>query len=267
MSAKAIIQSTLERYGLGTLAEWAWNQHLGGNSIEEIMLQMRQTKEYKARFPAMETLGKEGRAISEEEYMQYEQTIRQLVSAHGLPMNIYGQSDYIAELLIGDISAAEAQQRMQLAESASLTAPAEFREEAARLYGITPAQWASIWLETDRTLPELERTFTAAAIAGEATIRDLGQLSRQMAERVANAGVTPEQAREGLAAASRELGSRLPGEAESALGTDALVGGALGLGAERTALERRRRQRIATFAGGGGFAGTQRGTTVGSATR
>lgn len=267
MSARGIIEGTLARYGLGSLAEWAWNKYLQGDSVEEIMLEMRTTKTYKSRFPAMEQLASEGRAISEEEYMQYEQTIRQLTSAHGLPTNIYGSSSYIAELLINDISAAEAQQRMQLAESASLTAPAEFREEAARLYGISPAQWASVWLETDRTLPELERMYTASAIAGEATIRDLGQLSRQMAERVAGAGVTPEQAREGLATASRELGSRLPGEAETGLGADTLVAGALGLGAERTALERRRRQRIASFAGGGGFATTQGGTTVGTANR
>lgn len=267
MSAKGIIEETLARYGLSSLASWAWNQYIAGNSIEEIMLAMRQQPDYKARFPAMEQLAKEGRAISEEAYVQYEQTIRSLVSAHGLPMNIYGARNYVADLLVNDVSASEAQSRMQLAQAASFTAPPEYREQAARLFGITPAMWTSLWLETDRTLPELERMYTASAIAGEATVRNLGDLSRSMAERLANAGITQEQARQGLQNASRELAGRLPGEVESALGTDTAVGGALGLGAERTQLERRRRQRIAAFAGGGGFATTQRGTSIGTANR
>jgi hypothetical protein len=267
VSAKAIIEGTLARYGLSALAKWAWDRHLAGDSIEEIMLEMRTTSTYKARFPAMEELSKSGRALSEEEYMQYESTIRELVSAHGLPMNIYGERAYIAELLLNDVSPAEAQGRMQLAESASLTAPAEFREEAARLYGIGPSQWASIWLETDRTLPELERMYAASAIAGEATIADLGELSRQMAERIAGAGITPDQARQGLANVSRELAARLPGEAESALGADTVAAGALGVGAATAALRRRRRQRIAEFAGGGGFAANTRGTSVGTSNR
>lgn len=263
-SARGIIEATLGRYGLQGLADWAWDRWQDGQSMEQIMLDMRQTKTYKNRFPAMEQLGKEGRAITEEAYMQYENTIRQLTSQFGLPTSIYGARDYVAELLVNDVSPAEAQSRMQLASAASLTAPEEYRQAAADLFGVTPAQWTSLWLETERTLPELERLFAAASIAGEATIHDLGQLSSAMAERLAESGVSAEDARRAFGGGLGQLTARLPGEATPGLGVDTVAAGALGID-QTEQLERRRRQRIAQFAGGGGFATTQEGATgVGS---
>lgn len=269
MSARGIIEATLSRYGLGSLADWAWTRYTDGQSMEQIMLDMRTTATYKARFPAMEQLASDGRAITEEAYMQYEATIRQLTSQFGLPTNIYGSRDYVAELLTNDVSPAEAQSRMQLASAASLTAPEEYRQQAAQLFGVTGAQWTSLWLETERTLPELERLFTASAIAGEATISDLGQLTSAMAERLAEAGVQPQQAREAFTGLGGQLTAQLPGERGQALSTDVAAAGALGIGGTETeALERKRRQRIAQFAGGGGFAAGQSGATgVGSTTR
>lgn len=250
-SAQAIIRSTLDRYGLGALASWAWSQFQAGTSFEEIMLEMRSRPEYKNRFLGMETMAKEGRAISEEAWISYENTIRNLVSQYGLPMELYGTREYISDLLVKNISAVEAQSRMQLAAAASTTAPPEYRMAAQRLYGLTPGQFTSIWLETDRTLPVLEKQFAAASIAGEVTIANLGELSQTMAERLVEGGISREQARQGLTRASGQLGVRLPGETEAGLGTDTLTAGAIGFGREREAFERRVRQRIATFRGGG----------------
>lgn len=266
-SAKGLIESTLARYGLRSLARWAWRKYLRGDSVEEIMLELRQTRAYKTRFPAMEELSRRGRALSEEEYIDYERNVRNLARQHGLPLNRFGNRQYISDLLLADISIAEAQSRMQLAQAASTTAPREYREQASRLYGLRGGDWTSMWLETDKTLPELEKQFAALSIAGEATIADLGQLSRAQAERMVEAGITREQARQGFATVSRELAQRLPGEVESALGRSRVAGGAVGLGGADE-LERRRRQRISRFAGGGGAVLTQEGATgLGSASR
>lgn len=236
-SARGIIEATLARYGLGSLADWAWDRWQDGQSMEQIMLEMRTTTAYKNRFPAMEQLAQEGRAITEEAYMEYESTIRQLTSQFGLPTSIYGARDYISELLISDVSPSEAQSRMQLASAASLTAPPEYREAAADLFGITQSQWTSLWLETERTLPELERLFAASAIAGEATIADLGQLSSAMAERIADAGISREQARQAFTEVAGSLTARLPGESQQALGANTVAAGSVGLRQpDRTAL-------------------------------
>jgi hypothetical protein len=220
---------------------------------------MRGTTQYKTRFPALEQLGKEGRAISEESYIEYERGLAQLVMRFGLPSSIYTTRSYVADLLVKNISLSEAQSRMELAQAAAVTSPPEYRTAAARLFGVTPGQWTSMWLETDRTLPVLEKQFAQASIAGEVTIANLGDLSGAMAQRLVEAGITREQARQGLTRASGELAARLPGEVESGLGTDVTAAGAIGFGQEREAFERRVRQRIAAFAGAGSYVTTQEG--------
>lgn len=267
-SAQGIIRGTLDRYGLGTLANWAWTRYQAGDSFEEILLEMRNTAEYKARFPAMEQLGREGRAVSEEAYISYEQGLLNLVNRFGLPAQLYSTREYVADLLTKGISLSEAESRMELAQAAAVTSPREYAEAAARMFGITPGQWTSIWLETDRTLPVLEKQFAQATVAGEAAIRNLGELSTVMSQRLVEAGISREQARQGFARASRESTVRLPGEVEAGLGVDVVAAGALGLGAEAEAFSRLMRQRVASFAssgsvvttgeGAGGLGSTQR---------
>jgi hypothetical protein len=266
-SAQGIIRGFLENYGLGTLANWAWAQYQLGNSIEEIMLELRSRPEYKARFPAMEQLAKEGRAISEESYLSYETGLRNLVNQFGMSQQLYSSRDYVARLLISDVSLAEAQSRMQLAQAASVTAPTEYRAALNRLYGVTAGQLTSYWLDPDRTLPQLETQFAAATVAGEATMASLGELSAAMSQRLVEAGVGREQARAGFARASYQLGVRLPGETEAGLGADRLAAGVLGVGPEAEQFQRLVRQRLAAFAGGGGVITTQEGAALGSTRR
>ena len=95
----------------------------------------------------------------------------------------------------------------------------------------------------------------------------LGEVGREVSERMVEAGISREQARQGLSRASYELGQRLPGEAEAGLGTETLVAGALGVGQAREDFERRVRQRVAAFAAGGGTVVTQGGTGLGSTRR
>jgi hypothetical protein len=267
-SAQGLIRTTLDRYGLGSLANWAWTRYQLGDSIEEILLEMRSTTEYKTRFPAMDQLSREGNAISEEAYVSYEQGLANLVTRFGLPSQVYTTREYVADLLTKRISLSEAQSRMELAVAASTTSPREYSEAAARMFGITPGQWTSIWLETDRTLPVLEKQFAQASVAGEATIRNLGDLSTQMSQRLVEAGINREQARQGFARATRETTVKLPGEAESGLGVDVVAAGVLGLGEEAQRFTRLMRQRVASFAssgsvvttgeGAGGLGSTQR---------
>src|SRR5439155_190652 len=82
-SAKAAIQSALDAYGLGSLATFAWNEYLAGKPVEQIMLDIRATPDYQARFPAMATLAKQGRAITESQYVDYERNAYSLAQAVG----------------------------------------------------------------------------------------------------------------------------------------------------------------------------------------
>src|SRR5436190_23924038 len=53
-SAKAILTNALGQLGLQGLADWAWAKYQAGESFDQIYLEMRQTPEYKPRFPYME---------------------------------------------------------------------------------------------------------------------------------------------------------------------------------------------------------------------
>lgn len=263
-SARGLIMDYLGRYGLGDLGDWAWKKYLNGDSIEEIMVEMRNTDIYKNRFPAMETLAKEGRAITEQEYISYEQGLRNLVVQYGVPLNLYTSRDYVAELLTKGVALTEVNRRMQLGQAASTTTPIEYMQEASRLYGVTPGQWASMWMETDRTLPELEKQFAAASIAGEVTMASIGDLSRTMAERLVEAGITTEQARQGVTRVTGEFSRTLPGESTN-LSTDQLVAGALGVGGDATKqFDNRFKRRLSQFMGGGGVYTTEQGVGLGS---
>src|SRR5262245_5462889 len=96
-SAKQLITNFLTNYGLGSLYTWAWNKYLAGESVAQIMLELRDTKEYKQRFPAMATLAKDGRAITEQDYINYEQGVRSLLQQYGIAPEMYSSRADIAD--------------------------------------------------------------------------------------------------------------------------------------------------------------------------
>ena len=104
-SARAVLQAALDQYGLGSLAEWAWNRYLETGSTDQVFLELRQQSAYRQRFPAMEALSRSGRAISEASYIEYERTVTQTLHQYGIPRGMYDTPDAIANLLVNDVSA------------------------------------------------------------------------------------------------------------------------------------------------------------------
>jgi hypothetical protein len=268
-SARAVLRKQMEEFGLGTLADWAWQRYLelGEGSEDQIMLEMRQRPEYKQRFPAMDQLSKEGRAIPEAEYIAYEKDVREIVQAYGLPAGVWDSAEAIAKGIVNNVSASEVKSRADIAAASQYTAPPEVRSALQQMYGLSGGDLTAYWLNPDNALPVLEKQYAAARIGAEATMRGLGQVSTGTAERMVEAGITAEQARQGLSSTSRELAVALPGE-DNALGVDNVALGAVGVGEAGEALRRRRNLRGAVFAQGGGFAAGAEGVSgLGSSSR
>jgi len=137
-SAKAIIDKALGDYGLSTLSTWAWQKWQAGESIDQIMLELRSTPEYGQRFPAMKTLGDRGQAISEAQYINYEQSATSIFKAAGLPANFYDQPDDFANFLTNNVALPELQSRVQAYQSAAFSAPQEVRDALQSMYGVSP---------------------------------------------------------------------------------------------------------------------------------
>ncbi len=259
-SAKGILNTALAQYGLTSLSDWAWGQYTGGASTDQILLQMRQQPQYKTRFPAMETLAQRGQAITEAQYVNYEQSIAQQVHAAGLPAGYYNNSEDIAQLLENNVSVAEFSTRLQKGYVAVSQAPPEVRAAFARYYGPgSDGALASYFLYPTKAEPLLEKQVAAGAIGGEAAQFGLN-VSQGLAEKGASLNQSDYFTRSALSALPKGITQNTLGEQMSgtSLTDDQAAGAALGL-ATKYELEQRSKARAAQSQGSGNAAATQAG--------
>lgn len=182
-----------------SLLVWAYDRYkeLGADEMaaNRVAEEMKQRPEFKARFPAFEELAKRGEAISVEEYLEYEQRVRESMKFYGVDQREFGSDRKIADMLISRVSADEAQARLELAAYGAYTAPAEVKAAMSSMYGITEGDLVSFWLEPDEALPVLRRKFGASQVAGALVEQGFGA-DRTFAEEVTDRGYTYTQARE-----------------------------------------------------------------------
>ena len=161
-SAFKVLEDTFNSYGLGSLVPVVKNFMEQGLSDDEAIIQLRQTPEYKQRF-----LGNEGRrakglyAYSESEYLQAEQTYRDLLAQSGL--ETLATADTFSKLIGGAVSPAETQDRIQNVFTKIDNADAQLREQIGGYltgYGISD--------------PNIQRTQLASALLmGGTSAQDL----------------------------------------------------------------------------------------------
>lgn len=260
-SAKAFLNSYLSQYGLSSLGDWAWQKYLNGEPIDQIMLEMRQTPEYKARFPYMDELSQKGRAITEQQAIDQERTFAQVFRVAGLNPDQY--KDLINKDIGGEVSPSEMQARLQMYTQTVYQSDPEVRAQLKFLYGIGDNDILAYALDPNKLLPVLQNKFAAAQEASAGVLTGWGQLSSQEAEHLAMLGISPDQARQGFSALGMEseLFNPLPGELDRTT-----ISRAQQLNAQfegnidaQKAIQRKQSERIAQFQGGGSFATTNKG--------
>jgi len=162
VSAYKVLEDTFNSYGLGSLAANVRTFMQQGLSEDEAVIQLRQTPEYKQRF-----LGNEGRrgkglyAYSESEYLQAEQTYRDILAQSGL--ETLASADTFSKLIGGAVSPAETQARVQDVFSKIDNADPQLRQQLGNYltgYGIGD--------------PNIQRTQLASALLmGGTSAQDL----------------------------------------------------------------------------------------------
>lgn len=259
--AYARLQAVLDEYGLGSLAATVQQWLVQGLSESEIVQQMRDTNEFKTRFPAIEERRKKGlAAISPGEYVAYERQARQMMRAAGIPEGFYDGNDDFQTFLVNDLSLAELGGRVTLAANAAFKMPKEDLDALAQ-WGMGPGELTAFWLNPDKAQPLLERKYAAAQLAGVSTRTGWGSLNEQRATDLATMGVTAAQAEQGFGAlaGSRELFQSLD-RTEDTIGEDEQLAATFGGNSDvQRRFEQRRRKRQATFESGGSFASGQGG--------
>lgn len=270
-SARAQLANTLGHYGLASLADFAWQEYLKNIPIDQIMLDVRQTPEYKHRFPAMDNLSQAGHAMNETQYINYEDSVKQIMQAAGLPSGFYDQPDDFTQFLTNNVSATEVQSRVDIAKQAVYNSDPATLQALHDYYGLNTGgnpigDATAYFLDPERALPAIQKRMISAQEAGAAARAGYQGLTQSQAENLATLGVDPGQAQKqfGTLASLEPFFSNIPGEAGEVPTQEQGLQAMFGDNAEaQTAITNAQARRKAQFGGGGGFDQSQKGGLTG----
>lgn len=266
---KAALDQMLDEYGLGSLKNWAWDQIKSGVSELRIIQNLRETAEYKARFPGMEARGGAGLPqMSESDYLAYERSVREIMRRQAMPPGFYDDPNDFAALVAADLSPDEVQSRVNEGYGRVMQAPIEVRQAFAEMYGADgDAALAATFIDPDKAEQALLKQARAAEAKGWGGLFGV-DFSQGESETLAGINLETGQLRQGLgelSAIDALFDESITETADFRAGTEGIeaVFNTGGEGANE--LERRRRTRIAAVKGGGGGNITQQGIGVGAA--
>jgi hypothetical protein len=268
-SATAAVQAQLDAYGLGTLAPSVWRQWLDGVPVEQIVAGLRDTSEYKARFPGLDKMRKEGRGITERDWVNYEQTVRGIYRANGLPEAFYDSPSDFAELIDKGVDARELETRIGAAQDIVVRLPQSVRD-AAVAEGINLGDLTALWIDPDVAVPAIEKKVRQLTVQGAAMDSGWGAVGADEANALAARGMDYGQAKAAFdqATALTPLATRQLGDTTDLDRSD-ISGAVVGnnAGAKRK-VQKRAESRAAQGVSGGGYAGSAGGVAgLGSASR
>jgi hypothetical protein len=251
----ALVSSLFKTYGLESLAPKIIQYAQDGYEADAIGLMLRDTPEYKARFPAMASLMAKKRAITEAEYIDYEKQAAQLEIRYGLPKGMV--SNTVTTLLENEVSAAELQDRVTMASDAVLQAPQALRDTFRRYYGVDSGALTGYFLDPKVAAPILQKQYVASQIGMEAMAQNV-DVQSGVAEQLQSLGVTQESARQGFSNISRQM-EFTAGKGETTTQEDLIGGNLLNQQKQIQDIERISQSRTGRFQAGGNFVGEASG--------
>lgn len=263
VDAQALIGAVLSDYGLQSLASWAWQEITSGASSAQVLTDMYQTPQFKARFPAIGLRNQAGLPpISPADYVNYEDTLQQYESQYGLPQGALSNKDTVTQFIAGDVSTSEVQARVQQGFQAVAYAAPEVRQAFTSMFGASgDGALAHYFLDPTKALPLLEQQATAAQIGGTTAMGGVN-VDTDTAMRLAAMGVTQSQA----SSAVQQLDKTSPLFNATVTEKDNLSASRQGIeaafGLNPTAeqqIQQRQESREAAFAGGGSAYGDTHG--------
>ena len=285
------IQNDFDQWGLSNLVPWAQDQIFNhGATAQTILNELRygkgpQHQEYENAFPGLaehnNTAGVGSEHLAESQYQSIVQSYQGVGNQYGLPQGFLDKQE-IANLIKGNVSPTEFQQRLTDGYVAAQNATPEAKALLQKYYGVGPAQLTAYWLNPQKALPLLQRQIAAADIGGYAQQVGLNGMTQQQAEQLASqARLGATAGNQGLAASTTQIensllaasknaelqgsgapGSNLPGvNLQNLIGSQiAGFGGTSQLQAQES-VDRAASARAGVDNKGGGYDETQKGVT------
>lgn len=213
-SARDAVMAMFENTGLGDTflnslmasIDQVYNDNIAPTDAQ-ILNSIYNSDAYKTRFAANETIRKrmaEGkgrpgdRLLKPAEYIETENTYRQIMSAAGLPAGFYDTQDDFSNFIANGVSASELTSRVNIAKSALQNADQGIVDSLKNFYGLTTSDMVAYLLDKDKAFnliegrfnlstAEAEKQYGAAEIGGAA--QRAGMVSdKALAEEIYGAG-------------------------------------------------------------------------------
>lgn len=192
-NALEIIKAKLAEYGLEGLADLAHNLLLDGASPDSVVLQLRDTPEFAARFPGMQIRSDNNMsALAPDQYIALERFYKQVMMAAGMPEGFYDSVDDFAEFIGNDVDEDEFKDRVTMAAVAVQNIDPYLKGQLRDLYGIgveNEGELIAYYLDPQRGTDIIEqRLQLEAAGLSSASMGALGsgfnqKTSEQLADR------------------------------------------------------------------------------------
>ena len=259
-NAADALAALFDTYGLGGLSGRILGMLQEGMSEAAIVAELRETPEYKKRFPGMKALRDNGyNAISEAEYLQLEDSYHAALQGSGLPPGFYDQPEDFVKFISNGVDPSEVKARAQAATDMVNQVDPSQRELLSSMYGVGSGDLAAYFLDPKKAMPLLQKQLATVGIANAAKKAGIGQefVNRQRFESLVDNGVSVEAAAQGYAQIAEELDplknlSRIWGNSDWGIGEaeQATFYGNAGARKKRKGLIDRER---AAFSGRSGF--------------
>lgn len=263
-SAVQVLRDILTEYGLGDLADTAYN-FLAANPTgtnEDFLRSLRSTTVYQERFAGNAARVAAGLPeLTPGEYVALENGYREAFQFYNIPTEFYDETSDFKKLIEGNVDVVDLRDRIDKGYVAVRDSSPDVIKQMEALYGVTEPQLAAYFLDPERGKNILARQAEAAKV-GAAALQGGGiQIGATMAERLASENLQPATVREGFSAIAAQRGlfqGLARGEEE--ISQEEQITSTFGLDqAARQRIETRRRRRLAEFEEGGGFAETAQG--------
>lgn len=185
------------QYGLQGLAAKIKQLAIDGANEDTITFALQETDEYKKRFKANDTrLAKGLRVLSPAEYINVEDSYRQVLRAYGLKQ--FDTDDYVSQFIANDVSPTELNNRVTTAVQRVQNASPVVSRTLRDYYGLGETDLVAYMLDPEQQAPQIERQVAAAEIGTAARLQGL-EAGRSVAEQLAAQGITAAEAAKGYA--------------------------------------------------------------------
>lgn len=205
-NAYSAVLAIFNQYNLGSLAPKILQfvqQGFGSDTISQLL---QETPEWQRRFAANAQRLKAGLPVlSPADYLNTEQSYRNILQAAGLPKGFYDSTDDFTNWIAKDVSPTELNSRVQVGKDLLYNAPQQAKDLFYQYSGADAGHALAYILDPSKATPLIQQQYAAAQVGGAAAQQGLG-ISQQDATNLANAGISQQQALQGFG----QIGALMP---------------------------------------------------------